>query len=208
MATLLLTSRYFSSFPFSYCLLSSVALSYSPYSSCISYAALLSSPFLSACITSVYMLAQFCRGQVISGLPFCPMEDEGFLHWYPVSRHRSRSRSNSRGSPAQQQGLFIKEILQSGNSAKFQWSGNWVRVEPVVDHSTLQVGDIVFCQLQSDGPYYLHKINRIFTCTRSVASSHRTGDELAASAPRSGNENVGRMKYDISSPSGVLLGTC
>ena len=136
------------------------------------------------------------------------MRDQHVLHWYPVSRHRSRSRSNNRGSLTKQQGLFIKEILQSGNSAQFQWSGNWVVADPVVDHLTLRVGDIVFCQLQIDGPYYLHKISRIFTRTRSVASSPLTGDQLAASAPRSGDENVGRMKYGISSPSGDLLGTC
>ena len=141
------------------------------------------------------------------------MRDQGGLRRYQPNRHRSRSRSSNRGSFTQQQGLFIKSFLQSGNSVQFQWSDNrgdmsLCLLDPVVDHLTLRVGDIVFCQLQIDGPYDLHKISRIFTRTRSVASSPRTGDELAASAPRSGDENVGRMKYDISSPSGDLLGTC
>ena len=147
------------------------------------------------------------------------MRDQCVLHWYPVSRHRSRSRSNNRGSLTKQQGLFIKEILQSGNSAQFQWSGNWVVADPVVDHLTLRVGDIVFCQLQIDGPYYLHKISRIFTPTPSAAaaplagdesavSAPRAGDESAAPAPRAGDENVGREKYDISSPSGDIFGSC
>ena len=124
----------------------------------------------------------------------------------PMTSRRSRSRSSSRSKhvwsstpqpqpqPHRPTNNHYKAALQSGLMVPFTCGGNSCILDPVVDHLALCVGDVVFCQLDIGGPYYLHKISRIFT--------------PAASAPRAGDENVGQEKYDISSPSGDIFGSC
>ena len=62
-------------------------------------------------------------------------------------------------------------MLKSGRSAQFRSSGNslWPMVksgdvaiyEPVVDHSLLTVGEVVFCRVQTSNRFYAHMIHKI-----------------------------------------------
>ena len=48
--------------------------------------------------------------------------------------------------------------------------------EPIRDHSTLEIGDIVFCQVQDGDRYYAHKILRIEQYELTSAESARFGE--------------------------------
>ena len=66
---------------------------------------------------------------------------------------------------------MVRDMLLSGRSAQFRSSGNslyplvrsgdvsmW---EPVSDHDTLELGDVVFCQVQEGDRFYAHMIQKI-----------------------------------------------
>ena len=66
---------------------------------------------------------------------------------------------------------IVRDMLKSGRSAQFRSSGNslfplvrsgdvsmW---EPVSDHDILELGDVVFCQVQDGDRFYAHMIQKI-----------------------------------------------
>ena len=73
----------------------------------------------------------------------------------------------------QHRNVLVMNMLKSGRSAQFRSSGNslWPMVksgdvtiyEPVVDHSLLKVGEVVFCRVQTSNYFYAHMIHNIGT---------------------------------------------
>ena len=99
--------------------------------------------------------------------------------------------------------LVIKEQLQMGNPVQFRvWGqGMYPRVhkgdccifEPVVCLATLQVGDIVFCQLEQEGKLCAHEIS--YVPKQSAASAQ---DDVFD----------GWLTFHISTQYGKWIGTC
>ena len=124
------------------------------------------------------------------------------------SRSRSRSRDSFRvcdrtSHRLSKRNLVLKQELQKGNRVRFRCiddllspilnNGDICLLEPVVNRSTLQVDDIVFCQTGGDedeggGKFLLQKISAMTKL--EAESAPRTGDESAASAPRVGDADV------------------
>ena len=133
------------------------------------------------------------------------------------SRSRSNSRSNHVWSTTQQPqnyphrpiNSYYKSVLQSGNSVQFSCGQNCCIFDPVVNDLTLRIHDYIFCQLQSHGPYYLHRICKIWSESYSATAGYESAASSAASAHRAGSTAIAfRRKYDIATRRGDFLGSC
>ena len=99
--------------------------------------------------------------------------------------------------------LVIKDLLQEGNPVQFRvWGkgmqprvhkGDCCIFEPVVCLATLQVGDIVFCQLEQEGKFCAHEIS--YVPKQSAASAQD-------------DDFDGWLPFHISTQSGKRIGTC